>query len=282
VTATSAGLAWTAATDDRGVTGYQVLRDGVQVGQTSSLSFTDSGLAPGTTYSYTVRAVDAANNVGPESGALSVTTSTALPPLFSDSFAGSDGAPWSSSWATGATNGTVDIQSGAGRIAFTDASGAFARSQLTGLAARSDSELLTSFSWSSNSVLSYLSIYLRGSGGWQNAYRPKSGYGIQLQSNSATVTVQKNVNGILSTIQSVPGGQAVTTAKQWLRLRVSGSTIQFKIWTDGAPEPTSWTSTNTDASVTAPGQLFVSLVRAASNIDAKSVSFDDLVIRDAP
>jgi hypothetical protein len=282
VTTTSAGLAWTAATDDRGVTGYQVLRDGVQVGQTSSLSFTDSGLTPGTTYSYTVQAVDAANNVGPASGTLSVTTLTAVPPLFSDSFAGSDGTPWSASWSTSATSGTVDIQSGAGRVEIDDISGAYARSQLTGLAARSDSELLTSFSWSSNAALSYLSIYLRGSGGWQNAYRPKSGYGIQLQSNSGTVTVQKNVNSVTSTIQSVPGAQGVTTAKQWLRLRVSGSTIQFKIWADGAPEPTSWTSTNTDTSVTAPGQLFISLVRAATNVGAKSVSFDDLAVRDAP
>jgi hypothetical protein len=102
-----------------------------------------------------------------------------------------------------------------------------------------------------------------------------------LQSNSATVTVQNNLNSDTSTVQSVTGGQAVTTAKQWLRLRVVGSSIQFKIWTDGTAEPTSWKATATDTDVTAPGQLFLSVVRGGTNVGAKSVSVDDLEIRDA-
>jgi hypothetical protein len=176
----------------------------------------------------------------------------------------------------------VDIQSNAGRLAVQDTASAYARAQLTGLAARSDSELLTSYQWSSNTALTYFSVYLRGSGGWQNAYRPKTGYGLQLQSNSGTVTVQKNVASTTSTIQSVTGGQAVTTAKQWLRLRVSGSTIQFKIWTDGSTEPTAWKSSNTDTTVTATGQVFLSVVRGGTNVGAKSVTLDDLTVTDAP
>ncbi|MEO6501468.1 MAG: fibrinogen-like YCDxxxxGGGW domain-containing protein, partial [Jatrophihabitantaceae bacterium] len=171
VTPTATTLSWTAATDDRGVTGYQVLRDGAQVGQSGALSFTDTGLTAGTTYSYTVRAVDGAGNVGPESAAVSVTTLTEVAPVFTDAFAGADGAPWSPSWTTGAGTGVVDLQAGAGRLAMSDVSGAYSRAQLTGLAVRADSELLTSYTWSSNTALSYLSVYLRGSGGWQNAYR---------------------------------------------------------------------------------------------------------------
>ena len=281
VTTTSATLNWAAASDDRGVTGYQVLRDGAQVGQTTALNWTDSGLTPGATYSYTVQAVDAAGNVGPASDPVSVTTLTEVAPVFSDAFSGTDGAPWSPAWTTTVGSGTVDIQSGAGSMAVADVSSAYGRAQLTGLAAQVDSELLTSYTWSSNTALSYLSIYLRGSGGWQNAYRPKNGYGLQLQSNSGTVTVQKNVNSITSTVQSVTGGQAVTTAKQWLRLRVVGSTIQFRIWTDGTPEPTAWKAVATDTEVTAGGQVFLSVVRGATNVGPKSVAFDDLAIRDA-
>ncbi|HEX8094458.1 fibrinogen-like YCDxxxxGGGW domain-containing protein [Jatrophihabitans sp.] len=280
VTTTAATLNWAAATDDRGVTDYQVLRDGVQVGQTTALNWTDAGLTPGATYSYTVTAVDAAGNVGPASDPVSVTTLSEVAPIFTDAFSGADGAAWAPAWTAGAGSGTVDIQSGAGSIAVTDVSGAYARAQLTGLATRTDSELLTSFTWSSNTALSYLSVYLRGSGGWQNAYRPKNGYGLQLQSNLATVTVQKNVNGVTTNLQSVTGGQAVTTAKQWLRLRVTGSTIQFKIWTDGTAEPTIWKGATTDTEVTAAGQLFLSVVRGGTNVGAKSVSFDDLAIRD--
>jgi len=282
VTTTAATLSWSAATDNRAVAGYRVLRNATVVGQTTTaLSYTDTGLTAGTTYTYTVRAVDAAGNVGPDSNAVAVTTSSQVAPLFAESWPGADGAAWSPAWTSSAASGTVDTQSGAGRIAVDDVSGSYARSQLAGLAVRSDSELLTSFSWSSNTALSYLTIYLRGSGGWQNAYRPKNGYGLQLQSNSGTVVVQKNVNSVTSTVQSVAGGQALTTAKQWLRLRVSGSTIQFKIWTDGSTEPTTWKSTNTDTSVATAGQLFLSVVRGGTNVGAKSVTFDDLSIGNA-
>jgi chitodextrinase len=280
VTTTAATIAWSAAADDRGVTGYQVLRDGTVVGQTSALSYTDAGLTPGGSYSYTVRAVDAAGNVGPDSDPVSVTTLTEVPPLFTDAFSGADGAAWAPAWTTTAGSGSADLQAGAGRLAVADVSGAYSRAQLSGLETRADSELLTSYTWSSNTALSYLNVYLRGSGGWQNAYRPRNGYGVQLQSNSATVVVQKNVNGVTSTVQSVTGAQAVTTGKQWLRLRVSGSTIEFKIWADGAVEPTSWKATAADASVTAPGQLFLSVVRGGTNVGDKSVSFDDVAIRD--
>ncbi len=281
-TTSAVTLTWTAASDDRAVAGYQVRRDGTLVGQTGiALSFTDSGLTPGTTYSYTVRAVDGAGNTGPDTGPLQVTTLSELPPLFAESWSGADGVPWSSGWAASVGSGTVDVQSGAGRLAVADVSGAFARAQLTGLASRSDSELLTSYAWSSNAAVSYLSVYLRGSGGWQNGYRPKNGYGVQLQSNSATVTVQKDVAGVASTVLSVAGAQVVTTGKQWLRLRVSGSTIQFRIWADGGAEPTVWKSSSTDTDVSAAGQLFLSVVRGGANVGPKSVAFDDLTIRDA-
>ena len=44
-------------------------------------------------------------------------------------------------------------------------------------------------------------------------------------------------NGTVASLMTVTGEEARTTAKQWLRLRVVGSTIQFKIWADGQAEP---------------------------------------------
>ncbi|CAL9289819.1 MULTISPECIES: glycoside hydrolase family 6 protein [Streptomyces] len=75
-TATSVSLAWTAATDDVGVTGYDVYRDGTKVGAApvTGTTFTDTGLSASTAYGYTVRARDAAGNVSAASAALSVTT----------------------------------------------------------------------------------------------------------------------------------------------------------------------------------------------------------------
>lgn len=82
VTATSktaVTLGWAAATDDVGVVGYQISRDGTSVGTTASLSFSDVALAPATTYQYAVVAVDAAGNPGLPA-TVSATTIEATPP----------------------------------------------------------------------------------------------------------------------------------------------------------------------------------------------------------
>ncbi|AEI13168.1 exoglucanase CbhB [Cellulomonas gilvus] len=76
VTSTSAQISWTASTDDVAVTGYDVYRGTTKVGSATGTTFTDTGLTADTTYSYTVRAKDAAGNVSPASAALSVKTTT--------------------------------------------------------------------------------------------------------------------------------------------------------------------------------------------------------------
>jgi len=74
-------LSWTAATDNVAVTGYRVERcqgagcsNFAQIGTTSSTSFGDSGLSASTSYSYRVRATDAATNLGPYSNTATATT----------------------------------------------------------------------------------------------------------------------------------------------------------------------------------------------------------------
>ena len=76
-TASSITLAWTASSDNVGVTGYEIRRGGSPIGNNdgANLSFTDTGLNASTTYSYTVRARDAAGNWSNESSALTAATS---------------------------------------------------------------------------------------------------------------------------------------------------------------------------------------------------------------
>src|SRR5947208_1304891 len=83
VGSTQVSLAWDASSDDVGVTGYRVFRGATQVGTPTGTSFTDTGLSPGATYSYTVKAIDAAGNLSDPSAALSVTTPVP-PPSGSD------------------------------------------------------------------------------------------------------------------------------------------------------------------------------------------------------
>lgn len=81
VTATASGttvtVRWSPATDNIGVTGYELLRDGTVAGSTSgsaTTSFTDSGLAANTRYQYQVRARDAQANRSAPSSPVTVTT----------------------------------------------------------------------------------------------------------------------------------------------------------------------------------------------------------------
>ncbi|MFF5495497.1 glycosyl hydrolase family 18 protein [Streptomyces aquilus] len=74
VTDTSLKLTWSAATDDKGVKNYDVLRNGTKVATVTTTSYTDTGLTAGTSYSYTVQARDTADQTGPVSGAVSVKT----------------------------------------------------------------------------------------------------------------------------------------------------------------------------------------------------------------
>ncbi|MGW9206887.1 discoidin domain-containing protein [Embleya sp. NPDC055664] len=69
-TPTGVSLAWTASTDNVGVTGYDILRDGVAVGTSVGTTYTDTGLTTGVSYSYTIRAKDAAGNLSAPSAAV--------------------------------------------------------------------------------------------------------------------------------------------------------------------------------------------------------------------
>jgi len=76
----SVSLSWIASTDNVGVTGYNILRNGTEVGTSATTSYTDNGLASNTTYAYTVAALDAAGNVSPASNSVTVTTPAGTTP----------------------------------------------------------------------------------------------------------------------------------------------------------------------------------------------------------
>ncbi len=91
LTATAAGtsqvgLSWTASTDNVGVAGYRVERcqgtgctNFAEVGTPTATTFSDTGLAPSTTYRYRVRAIDASGNLSGYSAVAEATTGAAPP-----------------------------------------------------------------------------------------------------------------------------------------------------------------------------------------------------------
>jgi len=89
-TDTTVSFSWGASTDNVGVTEYRVFRDDVVTGTVAAptTSFTDTGLAPATTYAYHVTALDEAGNESSPSGTLDVTTDPGpAPPIHVDSIA---------------------------------------------------------------------------------------------------------------------------------------------------------------------------------------------------
>ncbi|HDX9657459.1 TPA: lytic polysaccharide monooxygenase [Bacillus toyonensis] len=79
VTANSIELTWNTSTDNVGVKGYQIFRNGEMIDTVPGTHFIDKKLQPSTEYSYTVKAIDAAGNVSKESTALTVKTTVEAP-----------------------------------------------------------------------------------------------------------------------------------------------------------------------------------------------------------
>jgi chitodextrinase len=68
-------LEWTASTDNVGVTGYRIYRDGSFLTALGNLtSFQNTGLSPSTAYAYTVQAFDVAGNASGQSAPAGATT----------------------------------------------------------------------------------------------------------------------------------------------------------------------------------------------------------------
>ncbi|WP_082615459.1 fibronectin type III domain-containing protein [Acidovorax sp. Root267] len=75
-TSESISIGWLASTDNVGVIGYEIWRNGRRLQATpgDQTTFQDNGLTAGTTYTYAVRAVDAAGNFSAFGGNLNVST----------------------------------------------------------------------------------------------------------------------------------------------------------------------------------------------------------------
>ena len=80
LSATQIKLSWTASSDNIGVTGYKVYRNDVQIAESTSTYYQDSGLNSYAPYKYTVAAYDAAGNTSPKTPVVVVSTLLPAPP----------------------------------------------------------------------------------------------------------------------------------------------------------------------------------------------------------
>ena len=108
--ATQINLSWNASTDDVGVSGYRIYRNGAEVGTSGTTSYQDTGLTASTTYSYRVAAFDGSGNLSAQSASRSATTLAAdtNPPVISA--VSSSGVSSSSATISWTTNEAADSQ----------------------------------------------------------------------------------------------------------------------------------------------------------------------------
>jgi chitodextrinase len=76
INSSQVNLTWQSSTDNVGVTGYTVYRNGITLTTTTTTAYSDVNLSPSTSYTYTVKARDSAGNVSAASNAATVTTPT--------------------------------------------------------------------------------------------------------------------------------------------------------------------------------------------------------------
>ncbi|WP_299207936.1 endonuclease [uncultured Dokdonia sp.] len=117
-------LSWNAATDNVGVTSYDVYQGSTVIGNPTTTSYTVSGLSPTTNYTFSVRAKDAASNVSNVSNTVTVTTDATV---FNYCTSGGNNASYEHidfvgvggiSNATGANGGYVDFTNQTGVIGY--------------------------------------------------------------------------------------------------------------------------------------------------------------------
>lgn len=93
VTQSTVDLNWNASTDNVGVTGYDVYQGNNLLGTISGTSATVTGLTSNTTYSFSVRARDAAGNISQSSNVVTITTESAGI-TYCDSYSTNSSSEW--------------------------------------------------------------------------------------------------------------------------------------------------------------------------------------------
>lgn len=134
-TGTQVNLSWTASTDNVGVAGYAISRDGVEVGTGASTTYADTPVAPGTTSAYTVRAYDAAGNYSDASNAATATTPNTRVTITSYRVANKTGTTATIVWTTNVpSTGVVAYGTNAGALTLSVADPTIGTSHSTVLA----------------------------------------------------------------------------------------------------------------------------------------------------
>ena len=112
ITDTSLTLGWNASTDNVGVTGYDVYRNGAKIGSVTGTSSSQTGLACGTSYAFTVASYDAAGNRSSQAQLTAPTTACVASALGVTRPAVQPGQSWSAACEAASPGDVIPVAAG--------------------------------------------------------------------------------------------------------------------------------------------------------------------------
>jgi hypothetical protein len=260
VTATSpfsVRIDWTAATDDTGVTGYDVLRDGQVIASVdgATTTSTDSTVLAGSSHTYAVRARDLAGNVSMLTTPVPVTTAAAATPVFSDGFETGDLSAWTTT--AGLTVTTADHRNGSYAAEGNTTNGnTYAKKTLP--STYTDAYARVGYKIKSQSAQVNL-LRLRDAAG--------NSLGYVFLSSSGLLGVRNDVAATTTTSTVAPG-----TGWHTVELHFGISTGTIEVWLDGSAVPALTTSTGANLGSAAVGGLQIGETQTGRTYD---VLYDD-------
>jgi chitodextrinase len=222
ISPTQVQLGWNDSTDNVGVTAYDIYRNGTLIASSAPpAGYLDQTTQPGSTYTYTVIARDAAGNSSAPSDPATVTTSTAT--MFFDGFESGDMSHWTTS--TGMTVQTQVVNDGTYA----------AEAAATGTPAYAYKQL--SQTWSS---LYYSTrFYIASQGSSNSAYlmrfrtAAKGAIAALFVSSGGKLGLRNDVTGITTTSSTVVSRGAWHTIEMFGA--INGTSGAISVWLDGSP-----------------------------------------------
>lgn len=199
--------------------------------------------------------------------------------LASESWTGSDGAPWSGQWTDAVDGASIQgsrtVQGNRGRLTPPNfAFGGQSRGFLSGMTAVADCDLLVDFA-TPTATDQIVTVMLRCDGApFGNDYAA-NGYMVAAVNGTATLSVVVNgTNTSLGTVSYTPS----TTATTRLRFRAVGSSVKVRLWPAAGTEPATWGVAVTNSAITAAGKVWL----GTTNLNTVTyVEFDNLTLRAA-
>ncbi len=236
-------MMWQPSSDNVGVVGYRVLRDGIEIANVATTEVVDRGVTPETSYAYTVLAEDSAGNLSPASESLEVVTPELFVFFFEDFEAigpGADPPGWRD---TAAGNSMVEDPTLFGTVQVGDTTAFGTASALVNIHSHYDDEAARG--WSSYRVSGRLWMTAADGGLGVTAYSQYREGGsdayYRLRRYAGEPSFHLASHG--TTLEGALDTGFIPEPDTWVRFLLTLETlgdrteVRGKVWPEGDPEP---------------------------------------------